>query len=108
MSTSHEYKEAQDLLRLADSKASPKGSSSFFSLFSSSKPNYDEVSDLYVQAGNAFKASRFFAESGEAYLKAASMDVKAGEPDEAARKYVMASNSFKKTDPTGTPSTCPL
>lgn len=106
MASSHEYKEAQDLLRLADAKASSKGSSSFFS---SSKPNYDEVSSLYVQAGNAFKAARFFAEPGKAYLKAADMDLKAGEPDEAARKYVMASNFFKMTDPTSTaPSACPF
>lgn len=94
---SAEYHEGQNLLKEVGAKLKP--SHSFWgSLFHSSKPDHEEISELYVKAGNAFKAGKYWDDAADAYLKAAETDVKYNERDEAARKYVMAANVYKKID----------
>ncbi|KAG0301990.1 hypothetical protein BGZ98_007888 [Dissophora globulifera] len=83
--------EANGLMLKADKKASSSG---WFS-----GPKNDEAAELYTQAGNIYKLAKRWKESGDAYCKAAEMQMKMGEKDEAAQTYINASKSYKKSKP---------
>lgn len=86
--------EAKRLLQEAEAACQPRKW-----LFFSSAPNYSEASELYNRAGNALKSSREWREAGDAFRKAADMDVREGEVDESARKLLNAASCYKKCDP---------
>jgi len=75
----------------ADKKATTSG---FFS-----GPKRDEAAELYVKAANSFKLAKSWKEAGDAYLKAAQMQILMGERDEAAQMFIAASKCFKKCLP---------
>lgn len=86
--------EARGLLREAEETGRPRR----WLVFSSS-PDYLAAAELYNRAGNAFKSCREWREAGDAFLRAAEMDVKGGEVDESARKLLSAASCYKKCDP---------
>ena len=89
-----DLKDAQKLVKSAESMLEEKG----WFVFKSS-PKYQEASDLFVKAGNIYKTSKDFNGAGTCFLRAAECDNLSGEPDEGARKLVIAAGCFKKTDP---------
>lgn len=86
--------EAKRLLQEAEAACQPKKW-----LFFSSAPSYSDASDLYNRAGNALKSCREWKDAGDAFQKAAEMNVKDGEVDESARKLLNAASCYKKCDP---------
>ncbi|KAF9995599.1 hypothetical protein BGZ80_000476 [Entomortierella chlamydospora] len=86
-------REAQELVAKADKKAT--SSSWFFN----STSKYEEASDLYNQAGNIYKMAKRWKESGDTFCKAADMQLKMNEKDEAANIFINASKSYKKSSP---------
>lgn len=89
-----EVQEAEGLLAKAGEAAAPRK----WLLFSTS-PDYMQASDLYCRAGNAFKSCKEWRRAGDAFRKAAEMDVKDGETDESARKLLSSASCYKKCDP---------
>ncbi|KAG4304008.1 hypothetical protein PORY_002531 [Pneumocystis oryctolagi] len=85
----------KSLLEKADKKSA--GHSGFFSFFSSNK--YSEAAELYLAAANAFRLKKQGREAGEAFEKAASMQLKLDEKDEAANTLVEAYKAYRKTNP---------
>lgn len=87
--------EGKKLLQEAEEMVKPKK----WLVFSTS-PDYMAAGELYNRAGNAFKSCREWRDAGNAFCKAAEMDVKSGEVDESARKLLSAASCYKKCDPT--------
>ncbi|KAG0051031.1 hypothetical protein BGZ83_004186 [Gryganskiella cystojenkinii] len=85
-------REAQELIAKAEKKAT---SSSWF--FGGNK--YEEAAELYTNAGNIFKLAKRWKESGDTFCKAADMQLKINEKDEAASSFINASKSYKKCSP---------
>lgn len=127
MSSSEEQarKEASKFIKEAEGHLNSK--SSFFGLFSSG-PNYFEAIEAYNRAGNIYKAAKLCKsvryrkkgyiviipfvimpcllfnlfigrEAGDIYLKAGETEIKSGEADGSARKFLNASSCYKKIDP---------
>ncbi|KAF9346994.1 hypothetical protein BGX26_001479 [Mortierella sp. AD094] len=86
-------REAQELIAKADKRLTSS------SWFTSSSAKYEEAADLYTQAGNIYKMAKRWKESGNSFIKAADMQLKMGEKDEAANTFINASKSFKKSSP---------
>ncbi|PJF19419.1 hypothetical protein PSACC_00810 [Paramicrosporidium saccamoebae] len=86
--------EAERLLVEAEQCAKPRKI-----LFFSASPDYTEAAERYNRAGNAFKSCKEWRSAGDAFCKAAEMDVAAGEVDESARKLLNAASCYKKCDP---------
>ncbi|KAF9163114.1 hypothetical protein BGX21_009253 [Mortierella sp. AD011] len=86
-------REAQELVAKADKKATST------SWFFSSTSKFEEASDLYNQAGNIYKMAKRWKESGDTFCKAADMQLKMNEKDEAANIFINASKSYKKSSP---------
>ena len=84
----------------AASKSKPN-TSFFKSLFGQNSTDYDAIAELYVRAGNSFKAGKYWEDAASAFSKAAEACVTGGEPEEGARKYVMAANALKRDNPKG-------
>jgi len=84
-------REAHELMQKADKKATQSG---FFS-----GPKRDEAAELYVKAANNFKMAKLWKEAGDAYLKAAHMQILLNERDEAGMTYQNAAKCFKKSHP---------
>jgi alpha-soluble NSF attachment protein len=59
----------------------------------------DEAQSLYGRAGNAFKLSKQWKESGDAFYQQGQVLEKLGERDEAAGCYLTAAKSLKKEYP---------
>ncbi|KXS19201.1 alpha-soluble NSF attachment protein [Gonapodya prolifera JEL478] len=82
--------EAIALIQEAEKKATYK------SWFGSSK--LDEAAELYSRAANKFQLGKKWKEAGDAFLRAAEIQLRMQEPDEAAGSFVNASKAYKKTN----------
>ncbi|BFZ53205.1 hypothetical protein PYCC9005_000228 [Savitreella phatthalungensis] len=90
--------EADQLMAKADKKANSSGGmSSWFSGGMTSK--YEEAAEMYTRAANQYRLAKRMLEAGAAFEKAASMQLKTDEADDAANTYVEASKCYKKEDP---------
>lgn len=90
--------EADTLMAKADKKASSSGGvSSWFSGGTTSR--YEEAAELYTTAANQYRLAKRMREAGAAFEKAAAMQLKTDEADDAANTYVEASKCYKKDDP---------
>ncbi|KAH0609936.1 uncharacterized protein H6S33_012482 [Morchella sextelata] len=91
---------AQDpraLLAKADkAAASAQGG---FSFFGGRQEKLESAADLYTQAANAFRMNKLGREAGQAFEKAAEIQLKINEPDDAANTHVEAYKAYKKDDP---------
>eukprot|EP00727_Mastigamoeba_balamuthi_P001482 m51a1_g11330 putative soluble nsf attachment protein alpha isoform (289) ;mRNA; r:132871-134004 len=81
---------AMDVMKQADKTANR------FQLFGNSR--FEEAAELYVKAGNLFKASRHLDEAGKAYVKAADCYSRTSQTHEAATAYVNAAGCLRKTN----------
>ena len=84
----------------ADKKAS-KSKGGFFS-FGSSSTKYEEAAETYIEAANAFRLQKLLVESGQAFEKAAEMQLKSDEKDDAANTLVEAYKVYRRDKPQGT------
>lgn len=86
-----------DLLKQADQKAAPP--SGLLKLFSSSTSayKYEEASDLCTQAANIYRLRKETKLAGDAFVKAASFQIKAGNEDEASNMYVDAYKCYRSS-----------
>ncbi|BFZ59248.1 vesicular-fusion protein S17 [Saitoella coloradoensis] len=94
--------DAQALLQKnvqADKKAASGGGGGFSRFFGGGTTNYEDAAELYVQAANAFKLQRMSKEAGQAFEKAAAMQLKTDEKDDAPNTLVEAYKVYRKTDP---------
>lgn len=90
--------EADQLMAKADKKANSSGGmSSWFSGGSTSR--YEEAAELYTTAANQYRIAKRNREAGAAFEKAAAMQLKTDEADDAANTFVEASKCYKKEDP---------
>ncbi len=91
--------EADSLMQKAEKKASSSGGfmSSIFSGGTTSK--LEEAADLYVQAANQYRLQKRMREAGSAFEKAAALQIKTDEADDAANTFVEAYKCFRKDDP---------
>jgi alpha-soluble NSF attachment protein len=83
----------------AEKKAS-KSKGGLFSLGSSST-KYEEAAEIYVEAANAFRLQKLLVESGQAFEKAAEMQLKSDEKDDAANTLVEAYKVYRRDKPQG-------
>lgn len=91
--------EADQMMAKADKKASSSGGmSSWFS--GGVTPRYEEAAELYTGAANQYRLAKRNRDAGAAFEKAAAMQLKTDEADDAANTYVEASKCYKKEDPT--------
>ncbi|MCJ1350083.1 MAG: vesicular-fusion protein S17 [Icmadophila ericetorum] len=92
---------AQDpraLLQKADKALAGAGGG--FSLFGGRAEKYENAADLYTQAANAFRVQKQGKEAGQAFERAAQIQIKnLNEPDDAANTLTEAFKSYRKTDP---------
>lgn len=90
--------EADAMMAKADKKATSSGGmSSWFSGGMTSR--YEEASELYTTAANQYRLAKRNREAGAAFEKAAAMQLKTEEADDAANTFVEASKCYKKEDP---------
>lgn len=94
--SSKDYQEAQKIYEQA-SAAAAGGKTSW--LFFKEGPDYNRASELFTDAGNKYKCAKAWKEAGEAFMRAAEADLKANEPEEAARHHVSAAQAYKKVEP---------
>lgn len=81
----------------ADKKANSSGGmSSWFSGGMTSR--YEEAAEMYTTAANQYRLAKRNREAGAAFEKAATMQLKTDEADDAANTYVEASKCYKKED----------
>ncbi|KAJ1516618.1 hypothetical protein HMI54_008776 [Coelomomyces lativittatus] len=67
------------------------------SLFGGNK--FEEAEELFSKAAHQYKLAKKWKEAGNAYLRSADMQIRLGERDEAANRFLDASNVFKKISP---------
>lgn len=88
------------LMQEADKKL--KSSKGFFgslmASFGGGSPKQEEAADLYVRAANAFKMAKKWQLAGEAFCKAAELQLALGSKHEGATHYVDAGNCYRKGD----------
>lgn len=92
----HEGK-AMDFMSQADKKLHSVGGL-FGSLFGGSA-KLDEAVELYAKAANSFKMAKNWKAAGDAFCKAASLEMKCKSAHLAAGQYADAANCYRKTDP---------
>ncbi|XP_076867283.1 N-ethylmaleimide-sensitive factor attachment protein, alpha a isoform X2 [Brachyhypopomus gauderio] len=96
MDYSGKEKEAMALIAEADKKM--KTSGSFFgTFFGSSKA--EEACDMYVRAANMFKMAKNWHAAGDAFCKAAKLQLQIQSKHDAAMHFIDAGNAYKKADP---------
>ncbi|KAG9228519.1 soluble NSF attachment protein [Amylocarpus encephaloides] len=92
---------AQDpraLIQKAEKAAS--GASGGFSLFGGKQEKWENASELYIQAANAFRLQKQNKEAGQAFEKSADIQTtKLNEPDDAANTMTEAFKVYRKSDP---------
>ncbi|KAL2919630.1 vesicular-fusion protein S17 [Polyrhizophydium stewartii] len=81
------------LLAEAERKLKAKG------MFGFGGPKLDEAADLFGRAANAFKLSKKWKDSGDAFVQQAQTLERMGDRDDAASAYINASKSYKKEHP---------
>ncbi|CAI2165826.1 7037_t:CDS:2 [Funneliformis geosporum] len=81
-------REALSLLAKADKKATT------FRFFGGN--NYEDAAELYIKAANSFKLAKRWKEAGDAFSKAANMQIQLNERDEASSTFINASKCYKK------------
>lgn len=84
----------EELLKTAEKRASSSGG-----WFSSGSAKLEEAVELFKAAGNKFRLASRFDEAGQAFMRAAETEIKAGETDYAANTFFEASKSFKMARP---------
>ncbi|KAL8590076.1 hypothetical protein ACOMHN_034307 [Nucella lapillus] len=85
------------LMQEAEKKS--KTTKGFFgSMFSGGSSKQEDAAELYVRAANAFKMAKKWSMAGEAFCKAAELQLVLGSKHEAATHYVDAGNCFRKGD----------
>lgn len=90
----HSMSSPEELMQRAEKKAVP--SSKLFRFFSGdSTSNYEEASDLCIQAANLYKLRKELTQAGDCFMKAATYQIKADNVDDAGNIYVDAYKSFK-------------
>ncbi|KAL7747230.1 vesicular-fusion protein S17 [Sorochytrium milnesiophthora] len=67
---------------------------------------YEEAEELYTKAANQYKLAKKWKEAGDAFVKSADMQIRLSERDEAAQRFLDASNAYKKSNPEALPL-CP-
>ncbi|WBW71251.1 alpha SNAP [Schizosaccharomyces osmophilus] len=81
-------------------KAAKKASgTSGFALFGSGN-KYEEASELFLDAANGYRLQKQGSAAGFAFEKAAEMQLKTDEKDDAANTYVEAYKSYRREKPT--------
>ncbi|KAL7276170.1 vesicular-fusion protein S17 [Rhizina undulata] len=70
-----------------------------FSFFGGRQEKLEGAAELYVQAANAFRLQKLGKEAGQTFEKAAELQQKINEPDDAANSLLEAYKSYKRTDP---------
>ncbi|SMN20867.1 similar to Saccharomyces cerevisiae YBL050W SEC17 Peripheral membrane protein required for vesicular transport between ER and Golgi [Maudiozyma saulgeensis] len=85
-----------ELLQRAEKKGVP--SSGFMKIFGSSDSyKFEEAADLCIQAANLYKLRKELKLAGDAFVKAAVFQIKAGNDDEASNIYTDAYKSYKSS-----------
>lgn len=84
----------EELLKAADKRASSSGG-----WFSSGSGKLEEAAELFKAAGNKFRLANRFDEAGQAFMRAAETEIKAGETDYAANTFFEAHKCFKMARP---------
>lgn len=85
-----------ELLQRAEKKGVP--SSGFMKIFGGSDSyKYEEAADLCIQAANLYKLRKELKLAGDAFVKAAVYQIKAGNDDEASNIYTDAYKSYKSS-----------
>lgn len=85
-----------ELLQRAEKKGVP--SSGFMKIFGGSDSyKYEEAADLCIQAANLYKLRKELKLAGDAFVKAAVFQIKAGNDDEASNIYTDAYKSYKSS-----------
>ncbi|KAN0066409.1 vesicular-fusion protein S17 [Thecaphora frezii] len=85
---------AENLLRAAEKKASASGG-----WFSSAQSKLEEAVELFKAAANKFRIANRFDEAGNALMRAAETEIKAGEKDYAANTFFEANKCFRLSRP---------
>lgn len=71
---------------------------SLMASFGGGSSKQEEAADLYVRAANAFKMAKKWSMAGEAFCKAAELQLTLGSRHEGATHYVDAGNCYRKGD----------
>ncbi len=58
--------------------------------FGNNNSKFEEAAELYVKAGNSFKANKIMDKASDAYTKAAESYLKSGSKHDAASNYVIS------------------
>lgn len=84
----------EELLKSAEKRAASSGG-----WFSSGSAKLEEAAELFKAAGNKFRLANRFDEAGQAFMRAAETEIKAGEGDYAANTFFEAFKIFKMARP---------
>ncbi|XP_041353114.1 alpha-soluble NSF attachment protein-like [Gigantopelta aegis] len=87
----------KELVAEADKKLN--SSKGFFGSLFGGSTKVEEAAELYVRAANAFKMAKKWAAAGDAFCRAAQLQLKATSRHEAATHFVDAGTCYRKADP---------
>lgn len=94
--------EAKGMQLLQEAEKKLKTSKGFFgglmSSFGGGNTKQEEAAELYVRAANAFKMAKKWSMAGEAFCKAAELQLALGSKHEGATHYCEAGNCYRKGD----------
>ncbi len=60
---------------------------------------FEDASEKFKEAGNAFKLEKNWSEAGQCFIQAASAVKQSDNPNDARGYYVEAGNCYKRTSP---------
>lgn len=90
--------EEKGLRLMAEADKKMKSSTGFMSNLFGGSAKQEEAAELYVSAANSFKMAKKWSAAGEAFCKAAQLQLKLGSKHQGATHYVDAGNAYKKGD----------
>ncbi|KAK3595950.1 hypothetical protein CHS0354_032463 [Potamilus streckersoni] len=84
---------------MAEAEKKLKSSQGFFNSLFGGSSKIEEAAELFVRAANAYKMAKKWPAAGNAFCRAATIQLQLNSRHDAATQYVDAGNAYRKADP---------
>lgn len=95
----HSTKEQEAMALVAEADKKMKAPGTFLGTLFGSSSKAEEACDMYTRAANMFKMAKNWNAAGNAFCKAARLQLRVDSKLNAAVNFIDAGNAFKKSDP---------
>ncbi|KAL3873304.1 hypothetical protein ACJMK2_036440 [Sinanodonta woodiana] len=84
---------------MAEAEKKLKSSQGFFNSLFGGSSKIEDAAELFVRAANAYKMAKKWPAAGDAFCRAATLQLQLNSRHDAATQYVDAGNAYRKADP---------